>query len=351
MKRVTGCAKDRVGLTTLLFRRDGMMKMQLERRAFIALLGASCAAPALPRPSFAQQKGKPTIGVLFSGKSAQEIMDAFNQGMTQSGLVPGSDVMVNFVWGDDQYDRLSGLAKDLASKRPSVIAALGLASALAAKPSAARIPLVFVVEADPVKFGLVTDLSQPGGNATGVSFSASALIAMQIDLIGKLVKNAPSTGLLLNPNNSRLMLDLEAAASTRAQKLIVVKAGQEGDIEGAFKSLAGQGVKDLVVPGDPFFFDQRAKLVALAAQYKVPTIYPAREFAAAGGLMSYGGSLADMYRQSGVYVGRILKGEKPGDLPVQQATKVELIINLKTARALGLTVPLPLIGRADEVIE
>jgi putative ABC transport system substrate-binding protein len=232
-----------------------------------------------------------------------------------------------------------------------VIAALGLASALAAKPSAARIPLVFVVEADPVKFGLVTDLSQPGGNATGVSFSASALITMQIDLIGKLVKNAPSTGLLLNPNNSRLMLDLEAAATTRAQKLTVVKAGSENDLETAFKSLAGQGVKDLIVPGDPFFFDQRAKLVALAAQYKVPTIYPAREFAAAGGLMSYGPSYADLIRKAGVYSGWIAKGAKPIEFPVQQDMKAEFVINLDTANALGFTVPVSLLARADATIQ
>jgi putative ABC transport system substrate-binding protein len=328
-----------------------MTKTQLERRAFITLLGASGAVSALTRTGFAQQKGKPTIGVLFSGTSAQEVMDAFNQGMTQSGLVPGSDVMVNFVWADDQYDHLSGLAKDLAAKRVSVIAALGLASALAAKPFATRIPLVFVVEADPVKFGLVTDLSLPGGNATGVSFSASALIAMQIDLLGKLVKNAPSTGLLLNPNNSRLMLDLEAAASTRAQKLIVVKAGSESDLETAFKSLAGQGVKDLVVPGDPFFFDQRAKLVALAAQYKVPTIYPAREFAAAGGLMSYGVSFADLVRKAGVYSGWIAKGAKPIEFPVQQDMKAEFVINLDTANALGFTVPVSLLARADATIQ
>jgi putative tryptophan/tyrosine transport system substrate-binding protein len=329
-----------------------MTKMQLERRAFITLLGASGATSALlTRPGFAQQKGTPTIGVLFSGKSAQEVTDAFNQGMTQSGLVPGSDVMVNFVWADDQYDRLSGLAKELASKRVSVIAALGLASALAAKPFANRIPLVFVVEADPVKFGLVTDLSQPGGNATGVSFSASALIAMQIDLLGKLVKNAASTGLLLNPNNSRLMLDLEAAASTRAQKLVVVKAGQESELETAFKSLAGQGVKDLVVPADPLFFDQRTKLIALAAQYKLPTIYPGREFAAAGGLMSYGVSFADLIRKVGVYSGWIAKGARPIEFPVQQDMKSEFVINLDTANALGFTVPVSLLARADATIQ
>ncbi len=327
-----------------------MTKAGLQRRAFIALLGATGAAAALTREAFAQ-KGKPIIAVLFSGQSDQDLMDAFNQGMTQSGLVPGVDVTVNFVWADDQYDRLSPLAKELASKRPSVIAAIGLAAALAAKPFATRIPMVFVVEADPVKFGLVTDLSQPGGNATGVSFSASALVAMQIDLIGKLAKNAPSTGLLLNPNNSRLMLDLEAAASTRAQKLVVVKAGQESELDTALKSLAGQGVKDLVVPGDPFFYDQRAKLVALAAQYKVPTIYPAREFAAAGGLMSYGISFADLNRKAGVYSGWIAKGAKPIEFPVQQDMKAEFVINLDTANALGFTVPVSLLARADATIQ
>ncbi len=328
-----------------------MTKAGLKRRAFIALLGASGAASALTRPGFAQQKGKPIIGVLFSGKSDQDLMDAFNQGMTQSGLVPGADVTVDFVWADDQYDHLSALAKELASKRPSVIAAIGLASAIATKPFTARIPLVFVVEADPVKFGLVTDLSQPGGNATGVSFSASALIAMQIDLLGKLVKNAPSTGLLLNPNNSRLMLDLEAAASTRAQKLVVVKAGEESELETAFKSVVGQGVKDLVVPADPFFFDQRTKLVALAAQYKVPTIYPAREFTAAGGLMSYGISFADLNRKAGVYSGWIAKGAKPIEFPVQQDMKAEFVINLDTAHAMGFTVPVSLLARADSTIQ
>ncbi len=327
-----------------------MTKAGLQRRAFIALLGATGAAAALTREAFAQ-KGKPIIAVLFSGQSDQDLMDAFNQGMTQSGLVPGVDVTVNFVWADAQYDRLSPLAKELASKRPSVIAAIGLAAALAAKPFATRIPMVFVVEADPVKFGLVTDLSQPGGNATGVSFSASALVAMQIDLIGKLAKNAPSTGLLLNPNNSRLMLDLEAAASTRAQKLVVVKAGQESELDTALKSLAGQGVKDLVVPGDPFFYDQRAKLVALAAQYKVPTIYPAREFAAAGGLMSYGISFADLNRKAGVYSGWIAKGAKPIEFPVQQDMKAEFVINLDTANALGFTVPVSLLARADATIQ
>jgi putative ABC transport system substrate-binding protein len=328
-----------------------MTRSGLERRRFIALLGATGAASALTREAFAQKKGKPTIGVLSSGKSDQDLIGAFNQGLTQSGLVPDADVMVNFVWADDQYDRLPALAKDLASKRVSVLAAIGLASALAAKPFAARIPLVFVVEADPVKFGLVTDLSQPGGNATGVSYSASALIAMQIDLIGKLVKNAPSTGLLLNPNNSRLMLDLEAAASTRAQKLVVVKAGQESELETAFKSLAGQGVKDLVVPGDPFFIDQRTKLVALAAQYKLPTIYPAREFTAAGGLMSYGISVADLNRKAGVYSGWMAKGAKPIEFPVQQDMKAEFVINLDTANALGFTVPVSLLARADSTIQ
>jgi putative ABC transport system substrate-binding protein len=314
-------------------------------------LGAASAASALTHPGVAQQESKPSIGVLSSGKFDQALMDAFNQGLTHSGLVSGADVTVEFRWADDQYDRLPALAKDLASRKVGVIAAIGLASALAAKSGAARIPMVFVVEEDPVKFGLVTDLSLPSGNATGVSYSAGALTAMQFDLLGKLVTNAPSTGLLLNPNNSRIVLDLVAAGSTRGKKLLVLKAGQESELDAAFSSLAGQGGKVLVVPGDPFFIDQRTKLVALADQYKLPTIHPAREFAAAGGLMSYGIRIADLDRKAGVYSGWIAKGAKPVEFPVQQDMKAEFVINLATANALGFTVPVSLLARADEVIE
>lgn len=331
-----------------------MTKSLLARRAFIALLGASGAASALTRPGFAQQKGKPTIGVLFSGKSAQDIMDAFNQGMTQSGLVPGSDVMVNFVWADDQYDRLSALAKDLASKRPSVIAALGLASALAAKPSAARIPLVFVVEADPVKFGLVTDLSQPGGNATGVSFFAQTLGAKRLELLHELVPNAATIGMLVNPNfpdAGAEVSDVQAAARAGGRELQIIHASNDDELEAAFADMEKRRIGALVVAADVFLDSRRDHLAALAARRAIPAIYYWREFVTAGGLMSYGTSITDGYRQAGNYIARILKGAKPSDLPVVRPAKFELVINLRAAKALGLAVPLTLQVAADEVIE
>lgn len=298
-----------------------------------------------------QQMGMPLVGVLSSGRTDQALMAAFKQGLAEAGLVEGVGVAVEYRWADDQYDRLAGLAADLAARKVWVIAAFGLVSALAAKSAAGRTPLVFVVEGDPIKFGLVSNLSQPGGSATGVSFLASALTATQFDLLQQLVPNAPATGLLVNPNNPSTAQDLEAAASARTNKLVVAKAGQETDLDAAFASLVKQGARALVIPNDPFFLDQRQKMVSLAAQHSLPTIYPAREFAAAGGLMSYGVSIADSDRQAGIYAGWIVKGTPVVQLPVQQGIKVEFVINLDTAMGLGFTVPVSLLGRADSVIQ
>jgi putative ABC transport system substrate-binding protein len=324
---------------------------RLERRAFLKFIGAAGAASAFSHAGLSQQMGTPSIGVLSSGRADQAVMTAFKQGLSETGLADGIGVTVEFRWAEDQYDRLSALAKELAARKVWVIAALGLNAALAAKTAAGRMPLVFVVEGDPIKFGLVTNLSQPGGNATGVSFLASELAGRQFNLLQQLVPNPPAVGLLVNPNNSSTAQDLEAAASAHTNKLIVVKASQATELDAAFASLAQQGARALVIPSDSFFLDQRQKLVALAAQHSLPTMYPAREFVVAGGLMSYGASLADADRQAGIYAGWIVKGTPVMQIPVQQNTKVEFVINLDTANALGFTVPVSLLGRADSVIQ
>jgi putative tryptophan/tyrosine transport system substrate-binding protein len=324
---------------------------RLERRAFLSLLGGAGASSVLPQAGFGQQMGAPLIGVLSSGRSDQVLIDAFKQGLAEAGLVDGISVNVDFRWADDQYDRLSGLAAELAARKVWVIAAMGLVSALAVKSAAAKTPMVFVVEVNPIKFGLVNNVSQPGGNATGVSFLASDLTAAQFDLLQQLVPNPPVMGLLVNPNNPGVAQEVEAAASARTSKLAVVKAGREAELDAAFASLAQQGARALVVPGDPFFMDQRQKLVALAAQRSLPTIYPAREFAAAGGLMSYGAGIADIDRQAGIYAGWIVKGTPVVQLPVQQNIKTEFVINMNTAMAMGFTIPVPLLTRADSVIQ
>ena len=283
---------------------------QLQRRKFITLLGAAGAAGALSRAGYGQQTGRPLVGLLSSGRTA-----------------------------DDQYDRLPTLANELVTRKVWVIAAIGLVSALAAKPAVTKVPLVFVIAGDPIKFGLVNSLAQPGDKATGITFSSSEITSMQFNLLGQLVPNPPATGLLINPNDPSNPQDLEGAQNADPNKLIVVKASQESELETAFASLAAQGATTLVVPRDSFFIDQRQKLVALAAQHKLPTIYPAREFAAAGGLMSYGASVAEAGRQAGIYSGWILKGTPPIQMPVQQNTQTEFVINLDTALALGFTAP------------
>jgi putative ABC transport system substrate-binding protein len=328
----------------------------MRRRDFIKVIGGGAAAwPLLAR---AQQSTMPVIGLLGAttaqGYAAQ--LAAFRQGLSEAGLVEGRDVTIEYRWADDQYDRLPGLAADLVNRRVAVIATIGgNAASLAAKAATTTIPVVFHGSLDPVKTGFVASLNRPGGNATGVVTLNVDTGRKRLELLHEVVPAATTLGLLLNPTNKMVTevqsKDLQTAAIALSLKLRVLNASAERDFEDVFASLKQMQVGGLVIGTDGFFVSQSEKLAALTVRYAIPAIFQYRAFAAAGGLMSYGGSVTDSYRLSGVYVGRILKGAKPADLPVQQSTKVELIVNLKTAKALGLTVPMSLLGRADEVIE
>jgi putative tryptophan/tyrosine transport system substrate-binding protein len=326
----------------------------MRRRDFIKVIGGGAAAwPLLAR---AQQSTMPVIGLLGAttaqGYAAQ--LAAFRQGLSEAGLVEGRDVTIEYRWADDQYDRLPGLAADLVNRRVAVIATIGgNAASLAAKAATTTIPVVFHGSLDPA--GFVASLNRPGGNATGVVTLNVDTGRKRLELLHEVVPAATTLGLLLNPTNKMVTevqsKDLQTAAIALSLKLRVLNASAERDFEDVFASLKQMQVGGLVIGTDGFFVSQSEKLAALTVRYAIPAIFQYRAFAAAGGLMSYGGSVTDSYRLSGVYVGRILKGAKPADLPVQQSTKVELIVNLKTAKALGLTVPMSLLGRADEVIE
>jgi putative tryptophan/tyrosine transport system substrate-binding protein len=326
----------------------------MQRRAFITLLGGATAA--WPLAARAQQPPLPVIGFLSTrsqGESASAVA-AFHRGLSETGYVENRNVAVEYRWSDNQYDRLPALAGDLVKRQVAAIATGGgPTSAAAAKAATATIPIVFVSGEDPVKFGLVASLDRPGGNLTGISFLATALGAKRLNLIRELLP-AKIIAFLVNPNNPETegqTLDLQAAASTVGQQVIVLKATNDGELESAFANLAAREANIVIVSSDPFLLSHRNKITALAAAHRVPACYAWREAVMDGGLMSYGTNIPDAYRQAGIYTGRILKGAKPADLPVMQPIKFELVINLKTAKALGLDIPATLLATADEVIE
>jgi putative ABC transport system substrate-binding protein len=325
----------------------------MNRRELMLLLAGAMTAP---RGLRAQQKAMPVIGFLGVGSPgpAAPYVAAFEQGLSEAGWVEGKTVAIEFRWAEARYDRLPALAADLVGRKVDVIAAFGgIPAAIAAKSATSTIAIVFSV-GDPVELGLVTSLARPGGNLTGVSTMAPELISKRLELISELVLRAGVIALLVNPNNSnteRIIGDMQEAAHTKGVQLRVLKAGSESEIDAAFASLVELHAGALVVGGDPFFESRREQLVALAARHAVPAIYQWLEFAVAGGLISYGASLTALYRQVGIYAGKILNGAKPANLPVQQPTTFELVVNLKTAKGLGLTVPPSILARADEVIE
>jgi putative ABC transport system substrate-binding protein len=299
----------------------------------------------------------PVVGYISDGAPGPGSgVAAFRQGLSETGYVEGQNVTIEYRWAEGRYDRLPELAADLAARNVAVIAADTTPAALAAKNATATIPIVFAVGADPVEHGLVTSFARPGGNLTGFSGLPVELLPKRLELLSELVPQARVIALLVNPNNptftERLIRDrLQEAARVKGVKLAIVEASTESEIDAAFASLVRLQAGGLVVSPDNFLGSRREQLLALAARHAVPAMYSWRETVAAGGLISYGTSLPAVYRQTGVYVGRILKGEKPADLPVQQPTTFELVINLKTAKALGLTIPQSILTRADEVIE
>jgi putative ABC transport system substrate-binding protein len=314
------------------------------------------AATAWPLTARAQQKAMPVVGFLGSTSPGAYVpfVAAFRKGLAETGYVDGQNVMIEYRWAEGSYDRLPVLAADLVGRKVDVIATLGgPTSALAAKNAISTIPIVFSAS-DPVESGLVAGLAWPGGNLTGVSVMGVELGPKRLELLSELVPQAKVMALLVNPNNAtaeRITRDVQEAARTKGLQLAILKAGRDSEIDAAFATLVREHVGALVVSADAFFNSRREQLVALASRDAVPVIYPLREYATAGGLISYGSNLTGTYRQVGNYAGRILKGEKPADLPVQQATRFELVITMKTANALGLTVPQALLARADEVIE
>jgi putative ABC transport system substrate-binding protein len=326
----------------------------ISRREFITHFGGAAAWPLAAR---SQQAAMPVIGFLNGGspEGYAPFVAAFRQGLKEAGYVEGQNVTIEYRWAKGQYDRLPSLAAELVQHQVTLIAATSTPAALAAKAATSTVPIVFTTGGDPIKLGLVASLRRPGGNVTGGLHLSVEVGPKRLELARELFPGATTVALLLNPANplaATVSKDLQAVADTLGLRLHVIHASTETDFEAAFAAAAQLRAAALVISTpDSLFNSHAAQLGALAFRHSVPAIFQFREFAAAGGLMSYGGDATNAYRLAGLYAGRILKGEKPSDLPVQQTTKVELILNLKTARALGITVPLPLSGRADEVIE
>src|SRR5262245_35944394 len=327
----------------------------MKRRTFITLLGG--AAAAWPLAARAQQPGMPVIGFRssLSAPVTSKRIASFGHGLSETGYVAGRDVTVGARMAEGQYDRLPALAADLVARRVDLIAALAPPAAFAAKAATTTIPIVFVGALDPVKAGLVASLNRPGGNVTGVTFIGSSLGAKRLGLLHELLPGAARVAVLVNPKNrvstETLIKDVQSAAATIGRQIEVYSASTNREIDTAFASLVQKRADALMVGADPVFVDRRVQLATLAARHMLPAIAVARDFAEAGLLMSYGASNPDRYRQIGIYTGRILKGEKPADLPVMQSTRFELVINVQTAKLLGLDVPPMLLARADEVIE
>lgn len=330
------------------------MISSIKRRSFLTALGGAAAWPLAAR---AQQPALPTIGYLGPGSAESDAfrVTAFRQGLKEAGYVEGENVTIDYRWAEDRHDRLPALAADLVRRHVGVIVATSTPSALAAKAATTTIPIVFEVAADPVKLGFVASLARPGGNVTGVTQLGEEVLPKRLELLHELLPAARVMALLVNPTDPALAEEQvrvsRSAADTLGLELYVLNASTEYDFDAVFDKLTELRAGGLVIGGDALFTGHNDQLAALTVQHGVPAIYQRREFAAAGGLMGYGSNLADTHRLAGLLAGRILKGDKPADLPVQQATKIELYINLKTAKALGITVPISLLGRADEVIE
>jgi ABC-type uncharacterized transport system substrate-binding protein len=331
------------------------MAIHIRRRELIAALGG--AAAAWPLAARAQQPAMPVVGLLTSRAAGDvpQLLAAFRQGLNDAGFVEGRNVAIEYRFAENRADRLPALAAELVQRQVSVIAALNTTAALAAKAATATIPVVFEMGGDPVRLGLVPNLNRPGGNITGATQLNVVVAPKQLELLHELLPTATVMATLIDRSDTAsaevTTRSLQAAAHTLGLTLHVLSASTEADFDQAFAKLMELGARGLVIGGSAFFVGRDEQLGALAARYGVPAIFETRGFIAAGGLMSYGGAITEAYRLAGVYTGRVLKGEKVGELPVQQSTKVEMFLNLKAARALGVSVPLPLLGRADEVIE
>jgi putative ABC transport system substrate-binding protein len=327
---------------------------RMGRRGFLASLGGAAAAWPLAARA---QSAMPVIGFLNSAepKPFAHLLAAFRQGLREVGFVEGRNVVIEQRWAENRYERLPELAADLVRRQVAVIVAGGgNISALAAKAATATIPIVFTAASDPVRAGLVASLNRPGGNVTGIAALTAEMDGKRLELLHELVPKLGVIGVLVNPNRAdseHQVQDVEAAARALGRRIVVLRAGTERGVEAVFATLTAQRIGAIAIGADPFFANHRATIVALAARHAIPAIYQFRDFVSAGGLVSYGASLPDSYRQAGIYAGRIINGAKPAELPVMQATKFELIINLTTAKALGIEIPPALLVRADEVIE